>query len=316
MDRRYERDRGERGNWSREWGSDRNREGRNFRDDDDGYGEGQREFGGSRESRYGGEISDYPYRGRSSSYYGALGYRDHDRDERGGRQRGYGEEQYGRSYGSSGFSGGGGYGSGGYDPYGESSQWGRGGSSREFGDRPFRGSGSETPAYFGTGGYYGGFSGGNAGRDEWGGRYGEGRYRDTDIDEDRFSGSQRGESWRGREGGGGFLSRLFKRGPKGYARSDERIREDISERLYHNASIDSSEVSVTVSSGKVTLEGTVPQRWMRHAIENEADRCTGVRDIDNNIRVQSSDQESQQQSTTTGTTTTGSGSSTSRSKLS
>ncbi len=242
MDRRYERDRGERGNWSREWGSDRNREGRNFRDDDDGYGEGQREFGGSRESResrYGGEISDYPYRGRSSSYYGALGYGD--RDERGGRQRGYGEEQYGRSSESYGSSGGGGYGSAGYgssaygsgsyggrgnDPYEQSGQqqWGRGGSSREFGDRPFRSSGSETPAYFGTGGYYGGFSGGNAGRDEWGGRYGEGRYRDTDIDEDRFSGSQRGESWRGREGGGGFLSRVFKRGPKGYARSYERIR--------------------------------------------------------------------------------------------
>jgi hypothetical protein len=304
MDRRYERDRGERGYWSRESGSDRNREGRNFRDDDE-YGEGQRDFGGSRESRYGGEISDYPYRGRSSSYYGALGYRD--RDEGGGRQRGYGEGSYG------GGAYGGGYG-GGYNPYEESSQqWGRGGSSREFGDRPFRSSGSETPAYFGTGGYYGGYSGG-AGRDEWGGRYGEGRYRDTDIDEDRFGGGRRGESWRGREGGGGFLSRLFRRGPKGYTRSDERIREDISERLYHNANIDSSEVSVSVSSGKVTLEGTVPQRWMRHAIENEADRAMGVRDIDNNIRVQS--YEESQTTTTTGTTTTGTGSATSRSKLS
>jgi hypothetical protein len=298
MDRRYERDRDERGNWSREWGSDRNREGRNFRGDDE-YGEGQRDFGGYRESRYGGEISDYPYRGRSSSYYGALGYGD--RDERGGRQRGYGEGSYSGTSGR------------GHDPYEQSGQqWGRG-PSREFGDRPFRGSGSETPAYFGTGGYYGGFSGGNVGRDEWGGRFGEGRYRDTDIDEDRLSGSQRGESWRGREGGG-FFSRLFRRGPKGYMRSDERIREDISERLYHNMSIDSSEVSVTVASGKVTLEGTVPERWMRHAIENEADRCAGVRDIDNNIRVQSHDQESQ--TTTTGTTTTGTGSSTSRSKLS
>jgi osmotically-inducible protein OsmY len=79
---------------------------------------------------------------------------------------------------------------------------------------------------------------------------------------------------------------------------------------------------VTVSSGMVTLEGTVPERWMRHAIENEADRCSGVRDIENKIRVQSSDQESQSSTTTgttgTGTTTTGSGSSTStsRSKLS
>jgi 23S rRNA pseudouridine2605 synthase len=199
MDRRNERDRGERG-WSREWGNDRNREGRSFRDDDDGYGEGQREFGGSREGRQGGEMSDHPYRGRSSSYYGALGYGDRN-EQRGG----YGsEQQRGSGYG---YEQRGGYGN---DPYQQQGQqygqqygqqsgerWGGRGQSGEFGDRPFRSSGSESnPAYFGTGGYYGGFSGGNVGRDEWGGRFGEGRYRDTGIEEDRLGEFRRGESWR------------------------------------------------------------------------------------------------------------------------
>jgi hypothetical protein len=50
--------------------------------------------------------------------------------------------------------------------------------------------------------------------------------------------------------------------------------------------IDSSDVSVSVSSGKVTLEGTVPERYMKHAIEDLVDACPGVQDIDNRIRVE------------------------------
>ncbi len=295
MDRRYERDRGERGNWSREWGNDRNREGRSFRDDDE-YGEGQRESGGSREGRYGGEISDYPYRGRSSSYYGALGYGDRNEQQRGGygyergggygggheQRGGYGNDPYQQQSGQQ-------YGQASGQQYGE--RWGGRGPSREFGDRPFRSSGSEmNPAYFGTGGYYGGFSGGNTGRDEWGGRYGEGRYRDTGIDEDRLGEFRRGEAWRGggRESGregGGFFSRLFRRGPKGYTRSDERIREDISERLYADDHVDASEITITVQSGEVTLSGSVETRRMKHRAEDIADAVSGVKDVHNQLKV-------------------------------
>jgi hypothetical protein len=311
MDRRYERDRhrDERGNWGREGREDGNRgaygEGERQYGSESSYGRdyGQRDFSESDDNRYLGSGArssyesdrDYGRYGSSSPYYGAMTYRDYSvsyRDPQSGRR-------------------------GGYDPYEQSGErWRSGSSQRDFGDRPFRNPSDESPpAYFGTGGYYGGFSGGNVGRDEWGGRFGEGRYRDTGIEDDRLGEYRRGESWRGREGGGGLLSRLFKRGPKGYSRSDERIREDISERLYHSAHIDSSEVSVTVQGGKVTLEGTVPNRWMRHAIENEADRCTGVRDIDNNIRVQSSD-ESQTGTSATSSTGTSTTSGTSRSKLS
>jgi hypothetical protein len=79
--------------------------------------------------------------------------------------------------------------------------------------------------------------------------------------------------------------RRYQPGPKGYTRSDERIREDISERLFSSYDIDSSEVSVTVVSGKVTLDGTVPERWMKHSIEDIADACAGVNDVNNLIRA-------------------------------
>jgi hypothetical protein len=82
------------------------------------------------------------------------------------------------------------------------------------------------------------------------------------------------------------LRHPFRRGPKGYQRSDERIREDLSDRLMQSMHIDSSEVSVEVANGKVTLEGTVPERRMKHAIEDLAESCGGVQDVDNRIRVQ------------------------------
>jgi hypothetical protein len=81
--------------------------------------------------------------------------------------------------------------------------------------------------------------------------------------------------------------RRYPMGPKGYQRSDERLREDISERLMEAYEIDSSEVTVEVLGGKVVLEGTVPDRYMKHAIEDLADAAPGVQDVDNRIRVAS-----------------------------
>lgn len=36
---------------------------------------------------------------------------------------------------------------------------------------------------------------------------------------------------------------------------------------------------------RVVLEGTVPSRHMKHAIEDLVDACPGVQDIDNRVRV-------------------------------
>jgi hypothetical protein len=74
-------------------------------------------------------------------------------------------------------------------------------------------------------------------------------------------------------------------GPRAYRRSDARITEDIYERLVGAEEIDSRDVTVGVQQGKVTLHGTVPERQMKHRIEDLAAACHGVEDIDNFVRV-------------------------------
>lgn len=74
-------------------------------------------------------------------------------------------------------------------------------------------------------------------------------------------------------------------GPKNYQRSDARIREEVCERLWQEPSADVGEVSVEVAAGVVTLQGTVPERRMKHVIEDIAAGCRGVKDVENRIRV-------------------------------
>ncbi|MGH8085595.1 MAG: BON domain-containing protein [Lysobacter sp.] len=76
-------------------------------------------------------------------------------------------------------------------------------------------------------------------------------------------------------------------GPKNYKRSDERINEDLCERLTRDHDIDASELEVRIADGAATLEGSVPQRWMKHRAEDLADGCAGVRNVENRIKVQS-----------------------------
>lgn len=75
-------------------------------------------------------------------------------------------------------------------------------------------------------------------------------------------------------------------GPKGYRRSDERVREDVCERLAMNPYIDVGEVSVEVANGVVTLDGTVSERREKYVVEEIADAVFGVTEVDNRLRVQ------------------------------
>ena len=77
------------------------------------------------------------------------------------------------------------------------------------------------------------------------------------------------------------------KGPKGYQRSDERIREDVSEALYHDGDVDASEIDIEVSSGEITLTGTVASRMEKRHAEEVAERCAGVKDVQNRLRIQS-----------------------------
>jgi osmotically-inducible protein OsmY len=78
------------------------------------------------------------------------------------------------------------------------------------------------------------------------------------------------------------------RGPKGYSRSDARILEDINEKLFDDDHVDASEITVEVRQGIVALSGTVEHRSMKYHVEDLAERCSGVKDVDNQLRVRRS----------------------------
>lgn len=81
--------------------------------------------------------------------------------------------------------------------------------------------------------------------------------------------------------------RFAGRGPRGYQRSDERIREDVCELLLADGEVDASDIEVTVASGEVTLQGTVPDRRMKRSAEDLVEAVSGVLQVDNRLRVQS-----------------------------
>lgn len=85
---------------------------------------------------------------------------------------------------------------------------------------------------------------------------------------------------------GGGMGRHAGRGPKGWQRSDDRIREDVNERLTDHPHIDASEIQVQVNNGEVTLTGTVDDRPSKRLAEDIAESVSGVREVHNNIRIQ------------------------------
>lgn len=75
------------------------------------------------------------------------------------------------------------------------------------------------------------------------------------------------------------------RGPRGYQRSDERIREDVNDHLTEDPHLDASDIEVTVSGREVTLSGTVESRFAKRHAEDIADSVSGVTHVQNNLRV-------------------------------
>jgi len=74
------------------------------------------------------------------------------------------------------------------------------------------------------------------------------------------------------------------KGPRGYTRSDERIREDVCDRLSLDDELDASDIAVTVSKGEVTLEGSVPDRHSKRRAEDISDSVLGVNEVHNRLR--------------------------------
>lgn len=277
------------------------------------YGDGGDELGyGGGEGRYTHDhrSTQQPYEQRGTAFrqYGARGPRA---DEQGARPYRSQDEHRAGQYSQPQ------YRQGRYAGRFPRDQYGQEHSSEQlFGREPFRR--DDEPRYFGTGAAGQGGPGFTGGAYAYGdGPRDEPRLQDTEYsDESALSygrGYRRGYGAGGSGGSGrpgAARNRPFPPGPKGYQRSDERLKEDISERLMEAVHVDSSEVTVEVRDAKVVLEGVVPDRRMKHAIEDLVDACPGVQDIDNRVRVGSA---SVQAAGTVGRTSTAMGSATSQS---
>jgi osmotically-inducible protein OsmY len=131
----------------------------------------------------------------------------------------------------------------------------------------------------------------------YGGSYGAARPSGRYGDDDAASG---GSIPRGRQYAGGYgsesmgmaaglqrgMGSMAGKGPKGYSRSDERIREDVCDCLTDDPHLDASSIEVKVKNGEVTLSGTVDSRHAKRHAEELIDRVSGVKDVQNSLRVQ------------------------------
>ena len=246
-------------------------------------GRSSRQMGGRMHGRESEQFGGY-----GGGYEGGYGERgDWDRDRFMGRGRELGGG-YGGRYGERGFSGGGyggggyeggvgggGYGGGGYDVgYGQRGEWDQnrfGGLGQSYGIGP-----REQRGFYGgqsRSGQYGG------GRFQDIGEFGRGNYESSydrnymtegwDLEDQ----DQNRRSFRGR-------------GPAGYQRSPERIKEEVCEFLTDHPGIDASKVQINVDKeGIVELKGEVDSRRTKRMVEHVADRVRGVHDVRNQLSI-------------------------------
>ena len=74
-------------------------------------------------------------------------------------------------------------------------------------------------------------------------------------------------------------------GPRNYTRSDERIKEDINDRLTDHAYLDASDIDVEVNDGEVVLSGKVINRYAKRMAEDIAENISGVKNVENRLRA-------------------------------
>lgn len=260
-------------------------EGRDWREEDrwrgegHGYGTGDRGEDRGRWSRGERERNDHNYgdfgrsdyeRGSSQWQGGRETYPHYGSRDFGGRDPGSAPAGYGSGYGGRlGSSGYGGYGGAGYP------REDRIGCDRAYG--PDSGGGSAGGGY-GVGDRHRDDYGRQSGRDSGRGfleRAGDeiaSWFGDDDAERRRHEDERRADSHRGR-------------GPRGYTRPDDRIRDDLNDRLTDDPYIDASDIDIAVANGEVTLSGAVDHRSVRRRAEDLAESISGVTHVQNNLRV-------------------------------
>ena len=299
----YERRRNQDWDWSDE---------NNFRNRNSGY---DRDYTNDRDF-----YNQYPRRDFNQDYEndrmnmrrGQSSNTDYDfqSDYGSSRGSGYGHDRdFGRDYGSSGQN----YSDRGFRAGGNSDYYGRNSGSM---------SGPDYDRNYGNQGNFQGRNYGSSGDSDYDRDYGyRGQGRNSSgswSGSDYGQGSGQGRNWGGNQGQnwgnrqGNFQSgqgEHYGRGPQGYKRSDDRIKEDINDRLTWHGNVDATNIQVTVKSGEVTLDGSVSDRNQKRMAEDVAEQVQGVTDVQNHLRVQNDDmsQSSSKRSGSTTSTSTQSG---------
>jgi osmotically-inducible protein OsmY len=261
--------------------SDWNRSGRD--DDQRRYGSedrNRREFGGQDRGMNqgrGGEQRSFDERSQ-----GGRGGQDWQESQ---RSQGSGSQDYGQGSGSQG------YGSQGYGSQGQGSQsyGSQGYGSQGQGSQGYGSQGRQPQGYGASGQGYGGQGYG-------GQRYGDANQQRFGQGGGMTGGNERLQSitdggadqgFRSQFGGGQTRAGEHRgRGPKNYTRSDERIRDDVSDRLADDPWLDATEIEITVTGAEVILAGTVDTREDKRRAEDIAEQVSGVKNVQNTLRVQ------------------------------
>jgi hypothetical protein len=247
-------------------------------------------------------------RNESRLEQGAYGNPGHWSDEAGGgyigqsgQSMGY-DEGYGQQpqrYGGRGMQGQGGmYGQRGYNE----GIYGRGGQQNRYGSQGYQGGPSRysnrmigEPRYGGQQGYGQGF--GQQGYGGFGAQGIGGGFSDQDLSRSgywqqpehatSFRGGPHGYGPQGPHGYGQQQMQGVHRGkgPTGYTRSDERIREMVCDVLTDHDHIDASTIEVAVKNGEVTLSGAVEDRRTKRMAEDVIENLSGVKEVVNQLRV-------------------------------
>jgi osmotically-inducible protein OsmY len=146
----------------------------------------------------------------------------------------------------------------------------------------------------------------NAGNQDYGhpGQASQGRFNAGNQDYGQGQGNFQGY---GNQGSRGSTENQGMKGrpPRGYKRSDERIQDDICDRLMQQGHIDVGDIEVKVEGGEVTLSGTIESRALKHTVENLVDAVSGVQEIHNQLRVKRQGQTADTSQTSTAGQQTG-----------
>jgi len=271
-----------------------NRQNEQFSDRDYSHGDESRSYGQMGESRGGYDDNDDYGGGRGrygrgggrggQGFGGGQGYGgSQSRSYGGGQSRGYdtSEDGYAR----------GGYGASrptNREPRGFESFTSNDFGGHEFtGPRQNRAPGTSYDSY----GPYGASSGsGSFGAAPSRDRYGSGR------DDDRGFFDKAGDevaSWFGDDDAARRRQQDHRgSGPANYTRSDQRILEDVCDTITNDRHVDGRQIQVTVQDGEVTLDGTVTSRRQKRHAEDLTHDLSGVKHVQNNLRIKESDDSS------------------------